>query len=129
MQDSNIWDPFLTERDRQVFKASGFGAIGGFGKRPAFLIVDVSYAFCGHKREPILDWYKRKPIAWIGTGVAGVGLITGTVFSVLASNSRSAWVNAVTRWSTPSTFRRSNPGDARNRRSTRSASNSVKDVC
>ncbi|AKT40878.1 tetratricopeptide repeat protein [Chondromyces crocatus] len=42
------------------------------------------------KREPILDWYKRKPIAWVGTGVAGVGLITGTVFSVLASDSSSA---------------------------------------
>jgi nicotinamidase-related amidase len=61
MQDSNIWDPFLTERDRQVFKASGFGAIGGFGKRPAFLVVDVSYAFCGHKREPILESIKTWP--------------------------------------------------------------------
>ena len=39
------------------------------------------------KREPILSWYKRKPIAWAGTGVAGVGLITGTVFSILAAGS------------------------------------------
>ena len=38
-----IWDRFLTERDKAVFKASGYGARGGFGKRPALLIVDVKY--------------------------------------------------------------------------------------
>ena len=38
-------------------------------------------------REPIFDWYKRKPIAWAGTGVAGLGLIGGTVFSILAASS------------------------------------------
>ncbi|MEJ1158416.1 isochorismatase family protein [Prosthecomicrobium sp. N25] len=58
---SDIWDPFLTERDRQVFAAGGFGAKGGFGKRPAFLIIDVSWAFCGEKSEPILDSIKKWP--------------------------------------------------------------------
>ena len=54
-----IWDKFLTERDKQVFKASGFGAKGGFGKRPALLIIDVSYGFAGDKPEPILESIKR----------------------------------------------------------------------
>ncbi|MPZ54969.1 MAG: isochorismatase family protein [Rhizobiales bacterium] len=54
-----IWDRYLTERDKQVFKASGFGATGGFGKRPALLIIDVSYGFAGDKPEPILDSIKR----------------------------------------------------------------------
>ena len=54
-----IWDQYLTERDKQVFKASGFGAKGGFGKRPALLIIDVSYGFAGDKPEPILDSIKR----------------------------------------------------------------------
>ncbi len=54
-----IWDQYLTERDKQVFKASGFGAKGGFGKRPALLIIDVSYGFAGDKPEPILESIKR----------------------------------------------------------------------
>lgn len=54
-----IWDQFLTERDKEVFRASGYGARAGFGKRPAFVIVDVNYAFVGDRREPILESIKR----------------------------------------------------------------------
>jgi maleamate amidohydrolase len=56
-----IWDAFLTERDRQVFAASGFGVHAGFGARPAILVVDVTYNFCGDRREPILESIKRWP--------------------------------------------------------------------
>lgn len=54
-----IWNQFLTERDKQVFAASGYGTRGGFGKRPALLVIDVNYAFCGDKSEPILESIKR----------------------------------------------------------------------
>jgi len=54
-----IWDKFLTERDKAVFKASGYGARGGFGKRPALLVIDVNWAFCSEKPEPILEAIKR----------------------------------------------------------------------
>jgi maleamate amidohydrolase len=54
-----IWNEFLTERDKAVFAASGYGARGGFGKRPALLVIDVNYAFCGDKAEPILESIKR----------------------------------------------------------------------
>lgn len=54
-----IWNKFLTERDRKVFATGGFGARQGFGKRPAILIVDVSYNFCGDRPEPILESMKR----------------------------------------------------------------------
>lgn len=54
-----IWDAFLTERDKQVFKQSGFGAVGGFGARPALLIIDVSYGFAGDRPEPILESIRR----------------------------------------------------------------------
>ena len=36
-----IWDKFLTDRDKQVFAAGGFGARAGFGKKPA--LEDVSF--------------------------------------------------------------------------------------
>ena len=54
-----IWDKFLTERDKEVFKTSGYGARGGFGKRPALLVIDVNWAFCGDRPEPILESIKR----------------------------------------------------------------------
>ncbi len=54
-----IWDKYLTDRDRQVFAGSGYGARGGFGERPALLVVDVNYGFVGDKPEPILESIKR----------------------------------------------------------------------
>ncbi len=54
-----VWNQFLTERDKQVFASSGYGARQGFGKRPALLIIDVNYNFCGDRPEPILQSIKR----------------------------------------------------------------------
>lgn len=54
-----IWNKFLTERDKAVFAAGGFGARAGFGKRPALLVIDVNWAFCGERPEPILESIKR----------------------------------------------------------------------
>ncbi len=54
-----IWNQFLTERDKAVFAASGYGARQGFGKRPALLIIDVNRAFCGDRPEPILDSIRK----------------------------------------------------------------------
>src|SRR5215831_2873361 len=54
-----IWNKFLTERDRAVFATSGYGARGGFGKRPALLVIDVNYAFCDERPMPILESIKR----------------------------------------------------------------------
>ena len=54
-----IWQKFLTDRDKQVFAAAGYGSRAGFGKRPALLVIDVNYAFCGDRRESILESIKR----------------------------------------------------------------------
>ena len=56
-----IWDAFLTERDKQVFAQSGYGALAGIEKmeRPALIVIDVNYNFCGDKPEPILESIKR----------------------------------------------------------------------
>jgi nicotinamidase-related amidase len=54
-----IWNEFLTERDKEVFARAGYGQRQGFGKRPALLIVDVNYNFCGDRPEPILESIKR----------------------------------------------------------------------
>lgn len=54
-----VWDRFLTERDREVFAASGYGTLAGYGARPALLIIDVNYGFCGDRPEAILESIKR----------------------------------------------------------------------
>src|SRR6266571_4551240 len=54
-----IWNRFLTERDKAVFAAAGYGARAGLGSRPALLVIDVNYNFCGDRREPILESIKR----------------------------------------------------------------------
>lgn len=54
-----LWYEFLTPRDRAVIAASGYAGRGGLGQRPALMIVDVSYNFCGDRPEPILKSIKR----------------------------------------------------------------------
>jgi hypothetical protein len=39
----------------------------------------------GTAREPLFNWFKRKPIAWIGAGVTVVGLGMGIGFSAAAA--------------------------------------------
>ena len=46
------------------------------------------------EREPFFTWYKRKPIAWVGTGVTGLGLLGGIIFSA-ASGSASSLANGL----------------------------------
>lgn len=59
MSQTRIWDKFLTERDKKVLAAAGYGKRGGFGTRPALFIIDVQYNFCGDKPEDILDGLKQ----------------------------------------------------------------------
>ena len=67
------WNDFLTDQDKAVFGASGYGARQGLGRRPVVLVVDVSYGFCGEHPEPILDsiatWHNScGPGAWSSIG-------------------------------------------------------------
>lgn len=70
-----IWDKFLTAEDKDVLAVSGWGARAGYGKRPALVVVDVNYAFCGDQPdEPLLDSIKRwrnscGPYAWAAVPV------------------------------------------------------------
>ncbi|MSQ72392.1 MAG: isochorismatase family protein [Betaproteobacteria bacterium] len=56
-----IWDNTITERDRQVYATAGYGARQGLGVRPALLVIDMTYAFTGDRREPVLESSKRWP--------------------------------------------------------------------
>ena len=54
-----MWEKYLTDRDRQVYAAAGFGHRSGFGDRPAILIIDVQYRTCGETPKPILEAIKE----------------------------------------------------------------------
>lgn len=68
---ARVWDDVLSERDREVYRAAGYGARAGGGSRPALLVIDVTYDFVGDKPEPILDSIKKFPnscgeVGWRG---------------------------------------------------------------
>ena len=37
-----IWDKFVTEQDKAVFQAAGYGKSIGYGKRPALVVIDTT---------------------------------------------------------------------------------------
>jgi maleamate amidohydrolase len=56
-----IWHPFLTDRDVEVFAASGYGSSQSLGERPVLMVIDITADFVGDRPEPILDSIKRFP--------------------------------------------------------------------
>lgn len=54
-----IWDDAITERDKLVLDACGYGRVRGLGKRAALLVIDMNYNWVGDRREPVLDSIKR----------------------------------------------------------------------
>lgn len=84
------WDKFLTDRDKAVFAKSGYGSRQGFGDSPALLVVDVTYAFAGDRREPILRSIERYRTACGEEGWAAVDQIR-----TLLGAARSAGVPVV----------------------------------
>jgi maleamate amidohydrolase len=58
---------FFSPEDLEVMAAAGYGAAMGFGQRPALMVVDVAWAFCGDRPEPVLESIRRWPNS-CGTG-------------------------------------------------------------
>ncbi|WP_437683166.1 hypothetical protein [Sorangium sp. So ce131] len=74
-------------------------ASGGFSVSTSNTMGSMTPGQASGGREPFFDWYKRKPLAWAGTGVAGVGLVMGIVGSALvvsASNDAEDAGNQIT---------------------------------
>ena len=100
-----VWEKFLTPRDKQIFGAAGYAQSQGFGKRPALIIIDVNYNFCGDRPEPILDSVKRWPNscgedAWAALphirsliDVFALGLLGGHITDCAHQHTRSGFVH------------------------------------
>lgn len=55
------WRDVIPEEDLEIYEAAGYGRNTMLGRRPAVIVIDVTYGFVGHKREPILDSIRRYP--------------------------------------------------------------------
>lgn len=55
------WRDVIPEEDLEVYEAAGYGRDTTLGQRPAVIVIDVTYGFVGHEREPILDSIRRYP--------------------------------------------------------------------
>jgi maleamate amidohydrolase len=58
-----VWDPYLTEQDREHLKLWGKQELNGFGSKPALLVIDDYYSVVGHERKPILESIKDWPMS------------------------------------------------------------------
>ncbi len=77
-----IWDPYLTQRDREHAKAWGKKRPFGFGERPALLVIDDYYSVLGFEREPLMEAIKT----WPGScGLEGWEAIDKTVELIAAA--------------------------------------------
>ncbi|UWZ39241.1 isochorismatase family protein [Dactylosporangium roseum] len=52
-----VWDEFVGDADKAIYERAGIGARVGRGSRPAVIIIDVTYSFCGPgpRRLPAAD--------------------------------------------------------------------------
>lgn len=55
------WRSIVTERDRQVYAAAGYGERVTLGTRPVLLVIDVTYGWTGRERLPILESIEQYP--------------------------------------------------------------------
>ena len=70
MNTEQIWEPFLTDQDREHLAHSGWKKEGlfGFGTNPALLVIDDYYSVLGLDREPLMESVKKWPMS---CGLAG----------------------------------------------------------
>ncbi|MDZ7728054.1 MAG: isochorismatase family protein [Dehalococcoidia bacterium] len=71
-----VWDPFLTDQDRQHLEYWGKTSLAGFGEKPAVLVIDDYYSVLGLEREPLFESMKKWPMS---CGLAGWEAIDSTV--------------------------------------------------
>jgi maleamate amidohydrolase len=49
------WDGVIPAHEQEIYRAAGFGASSGIGKRPALLVIDMQYRSLGTAPRPIME--------------------------------------------------------------------------
>lgn len=55
------WDRIIPREELETYAMAGLGGPGGFGRRPALLVIDVQYRSVGDRPMPIRDAIKQYP--------------------------------------------------------------------
>mgnify|MGYP006908683283 CR=1 FL=1 len=76
------WSGVISEEEERRYAAAGFGGAGGFGTRPALLIIDVQYRTVGTERLPYWEAIKQYPTSCGDVGWAAVDRISPSFVSV-----------------------------------------------
>jgi maleamate amidohydrolase len=49
------WDAIIPREEQEIYELAGFGRKGGFGERPAIVVIDVQYRTVGDRPAPIKE--------------------------------------------------------------------------
>lgn len=69
------WKEIVTDSEIALFEAAGFGGSVTLGKRPALLVIDVTWGFIGREPKPILESIKTYPSSCGDRGWNALGKI------------------------------------------------------
>lgn len=50
-----VWEGVITPEEVEIYRRAGFLREFEFGERPALLVIDAQYNFCGDRSEPVRD--------------------------------------------------------------------------
>lgn len=79
MSGRRPWDGVIPAEEQELYRLAGFGKAGGFGRRPALLIIDVQYRTVGHKSKPVREAIAEYPTSCGELGWAAVAKIAQLV--------------------------------------------------
>jgi nicotinamidase-related amidase len=76
MSSGRPWDHIISQEEKEIYKAAGFGKPSGMGIRPCLLIIDVQYRTVGSSSKPFWESIKEYPTSCGEVGWAAVAKIT-----------------------------------------------------
>lgn len=66
------WDRVIPREEQDTYAMAGLGGPGGFGKRPALLVIDVQYRSVGNRPMPIREAMAQYPTSCGEAGWAAI---------------------------------------------------------
>ncbi len=99
---------FLTDEERAALGSAGYGRSMGIGVRPALLVVDVTFAFCGHRGSSLAEAVSSYPLACGPAAWEAMPRLAGLVDAARQRNvpvifTRAARPLSASRWSDKNT--------------------------
>lgn len=79
------WDKVIPREEQETYALAGLGRPGGFGQRPALLVIDVQYRSVGDRPMPIREAIKQYPTSCGEPGWSAIAHIA-TLVNIFRKN-------------------------------------------